>query len=63
MGQANTLTNLGRLYHRQGAVEWAAEVLNQADELFVRVGDRDGEAENCMPTPSWQCRNTTLSAS
>ncbi len=43
-GQARALTNLGRLYRRQGRVDRAAESYRQALTLYAGLGDRAAEA-------------------
>ncbi len=43
-GQARALTNLGRLYRRQGRLDRAAETYRQALTLYAGLGDRAAEA-------------------
>jgi DNA-binding SARP family transcriptional activator len=43
-GQARALTNLGRLYRRQGRLDRAADTYRQALTLYAGLGDRAAEA-------------------
>ena len=44
LGQATTLTNLGRVYYPRGDFGRAREMFEQAHQLFTDLGDRFGQA-------------------